>query len=124
MANSGALTLGSSRENASARLLLKRAATLPNMECRSAGSRMGDSTCIDSTTLHHSTLPPCISLCSSICLSPASYLPHPSYMLVRPDTTDITPCAHHITLKIPHYIMDSLYHKNGTIVYSAVLLHA
>lgn len=45
VAHSGTLTLGSSLEKASARLLLKRAATLPNMECRSAGSRMGDNTC-------------------------------------------------------------------------------
>jgi len=39
------VTLGSSLENASARLLLNSAATLPNMECRSAGNRMGDNTC-------------------------------------------------------------------------------
>ncbi len=39
------VTLGSSLEKASARLLLNSAATLPNMECRSAGNRMGDNTC-------------------------------------------------------------------------------
>ena len=38
-------TLGSSLEKASVRLLLKRAATLPKMECRSAWSSMGPSTC-------------------------------------------------------------------------------
>lgn len=39
------VTLGSSLEKASARLLLNSAATLPNIECRSAGNRMGDNTC-------------------------------------------------------------------------------
>ena len=47
-----ALTRGSSLEKASARLLLKRAATLPKIECRSPGSRMGDSTYQDAKPQH------------------------------------------------------------------------
>lgn len=45
------VTLGSSLEKASARLLLNSAATLPNIECRSAGNRMGDNTCTTWSTV-------------------------------------------------------------------------